>query len=136
MNTPRFLVALTIVNFALLAFTLVRPGTAAEAVAPVLRGRALQIVDDQGRVRASISVLPADPAVRMPDGTTGYPETVLLRLINTKGGPNVKLAAMENGAGLVLGGESNPTHVQVLAQGPNTSLKLTNEDGQTQLIKP
>jgi hypothetical protein len=43
---------------------------------------------------------------------------------------------MENGAGLVLGGESNPTHVQVLAQGPNTSLKLTNKDGQTQLIKP
>jgi hypothetical protein len=135
MNTPRLLVVLTVVNFALLAFTLVRPGTAAE-VAPVLRGRALQIVDDQGRVRASISVLPADPAVKMPDGTTGYPETVLLRLINTKGGPNVKLAAMENGAGLVLGGESNPTHVQVLAQGPNTSLKLTNKDGQTHLIQP
>jgi hypothetical protein len=136
MNTSRFVVALTVVNFALLGFTLVRHGTAAESVAPVLRGHALQIVDDQGRVRASISVLPADPAVKMPDGTTGYPETVLLRLITSKGGPNVKLAAMENGAALVLGGESNPTHVQVLAQGPSTSLKLTNKDGQSQLIKP
>jgi hypothetical protein len=136
MNTSRFVVALTVVNFALLAVTLARAGTATEAVAPVLRGRALQIVDDQGRVRASISVFPADPAVKMPDGTTGYPETVLLRLITTKGGPNVKLSAMENGAGLVLGGESNPTHVQVLAQGPNTSLTLTNKDGQSQLIKP
>jgi hypothetical protein len=136
MNTPRLLVALTAVNFALLVVTLVRPSAAAEDVVPVLRGRALQIVDDQGRVRASITIFPADTAVKMPDGTTGYPETVLLRLINTKGAPNVKLAAMENGAGLVLGGETNPTHVQVLAQGPNTSLKLTNKDGQTRLIKP
>jgi len=136
MNTPRLLVALTAVNFALLVVTLVRPSAAADDVAPVLRGRALQIVDDQGRVRASITIFPADPAVKMPDGATGYPETVLLRLINTKGAPNVKLAAMENGAGLVLGGETNPTHVQVLAQGPDTSLKLTNKDGQTQLIKP
>jgi hypothetical protein len=136
MNTPRLLIALTVVNFILLSFALVRPGTAAEGAAPVLRGRALEIVDDQGHVRASIKVLPADPAVKMPDGTTGYPETVLLRLINSKGGPNVKLATMEDGAGLVLGGETNPTHVQVLARGPNTSLKLTNKDGQTQLVKP
>ena len=136
MNTSRFVVALTVLNFALLAFTIAQPGAATEAIAPVLRGRALQIVDEQGRIRASISVMPADPTVKMPDGTSGYPETVLLRLITSKGGPNVKLAAMETGAGLVLGGESNPTHVQVLAQGENTSLKLTNQDGRTQVVKP
>src|SRR3989475_4035843 len=136
MNTQRFLVFRTVVTVAPLAIPLARPGAAADGGAPVPRGGALEIVDDRGRVRASITVFPADPAVKMPDGTTGYPETVLLRLINSKGGPNVKLAAMENGAGLVLGGESNPTHVQVLAQGPNTSLKLTNKDGQSQLIKP
>jgi hypothetical protein len=136
MNTQRLLIALTLANFALLIFSLARPGVAAESAAAVLRGRALEIVDDRGRVRASITVLPADPAVKMPDGTTGYPETVLLRLISSRGAPNVKLAAMENGAGLVLGGESNPTHVQVLAQGASTSLKMTNKDGQVQLIKP
>jgi hypothetical protein len=136
MNTQRLLIGLTVLNLALLSFAIVRPGTAAEAVTPVLRGRALEIVDGQGRVRASITVFPADPAVRMPDGTTGYPETVLLRLINSKGGPNVKLANMENGAALVLGGETNPTHVQVLAQGPSTSLKLTNQDGKAQIIRP
>ena len=102
----------------------------------MLRGRALEIVDDRGRVRASIKVFPADPTVKMPDGTTGYPETVLLRLINSKGGPNVKLGAGEDGAGLVLGGESNPTHVQVLARGATTSLKLSNKDGQVKLIEP
>jgi hypothetical protein len=108
----------------------------AEGVAPVLRGRALELVDDSGRVRASITVLPADSTVKMPDGTTGYPETVLLRLITSKGRPNVKIAATERGAGLLLGGESDPTYVQVLAEGPSTSLKLSNRDGREQLIKP
>src|SRR2546425_9707321 len=62
-----------------------------ETPATVLRGRSLEIVDEHGRVRASITVYPADPAVKMPDGTTGYPETVLLRLLSSKGGPNKKL---------------------------------------------
>jgi len=136
MNTQRFLIVLTVVNVAALAISLARPGAAADDVAPVLRGRALQIVDDRGRVRASITVFPANPAVKMPDGTTGYPETVLLRLINSRGGPNVKLATTEDGAALVLGGESNPTHVQVLARGATTSLKLSNKDGQVKLIAP
>jgi len=135
MNTQRFLIALTVVNVAVLAISLARPGAAADG-APVLRGRALEIVDDRGRVRASITVFQADPSVKMPDGTTGYPETVLLRLINSKGGPNVKLATTEDGAGLVLGGESNPTHVQVLARGTTTSLKLNNKDGRVKLIEP
>jgi hypothetical protein len=71
----------------------------------------------------------------LPDGTT-YPETVLLRLINSQGTPNVKLAATEDGSGLVLSGEANPTHVQILARGPTVSLKLTNKDGQQQSITP
>jgi len=108
----------------------------AQDVAPVLRGRSLEIVDERGRVRASIHIYPADPAVKMPDGTTGYPETVLLRLISSKGGPNIKIAATEDGSGIVLGGESDPTHIQLLARGTNTSFKLTNKDGRQQLIKP
>ena len=136
MNTQRLLIVLTVVNVASLAICLARPGAAADGAAPLLRGRALQIVDDRGRVRASITVFPANRAVKLPDGTTGYPETVLLRLINSKGGPNVKLATTEDGAGLVLGGESNPTHVQALARGATTSLKLSNKDGRVKLIEP
>lgn len=87
----RVLIALTVVNIVLLTFSLARPGaTRVQDVAPVLRGRALEIVDERGRVRASITVFPADPTVKMPDGTTGYPETVLLRLRDSKGRPNVK----------------------------------------------
>jgi hypothetical protein len=102
----------------------------------VLRGRALEIVDDQGRVRAMIKVFPASPTTLMPDGTMAYPETVLLRLIDSKGGPNVKIAATEDGSAASFVGESNPTHVQVLARGTSTSLKLVNKDGREQLIKP
>jgi len=141
MKRQRLLIALTVVNLALLILSPVRPHPVvaqdvAQDVAPVLRGRALQIVDEHGRVRASISVYPADPNVKMPDGTTGYPETVLLRLISSKGGPNVKIAATEDGSAMVLGGDSNPTHIQLLARGTNTSFKLTNKDGRQQLIKP
>ncbi|HUX10445.1 MAG TPA: hypothetical protein VMW51_07355 [Terriglobia bacterium] len=137
MKISRLLIALTVVNIALLIFSLARPGVVgAQNVAPVLRGRALEIVDDHGLVRASITVFPADPTVKMPDGTIGYPETVLLRLINSKGRPTVKLAATERGSGMVLGGEFDPTYVQILAEGPSTTLKLSNKDGRQQLIKP
>src|SRR5262245_62637577 len=130
------LVVRTGLDLALLVFSLGRSIVAAQDAAPVLRGRALEIVDDAGRVRASISILPADPKVKMPDGTTGYPETVLLRLINSQGRPNIKIAATERGAAQLLGGESDPTFVQILAEGPSTSLRLSNRDGQVQLIKP
>jgi hypothetical protein len=59
MKLSRFLVVLTTVNLAILLVTLVQLRPKIDEVAPVLRGRALQIVDEQGHVRASIAVLPA-----------------------------------------------------------------------------
>ena len=136
MTTQRLAIGLTVLNLAILVTVLLRANSAPTPEAPVLRGRALEIVDDQGRVRAMIKVFPANPTVKMPDGTLGYPETVLLRLIDSKGAPNVKIAATEDGAVVSLVGESNPTHVQLLARGTSTSLKLVNKDGREQLIKP
>jgi hypothetical protein len=63
---------------------------ALSATGAVLRGRALEILDDHGRVRAMIKVFPPSPAAKMPDGTTGYPETVLLWLVDSKGAPQRK----------------------------------------------
>jgi hypothetical protein len=120
---------------ALLVSSLLQSRTvAAEAVAPVLRGRALQIVDDQGRVRASIQVLPASTR---QNGELSV-ETVLLRLITEKGRPSVKIAASEQGAGMALTGPSNTkdTYVQLKAEGTASSVKLKNEDGREQIIKP
>jgi hypothetical protein len=137
MKTQRLCIALTLLNLAILTFLLLRGKSVVSSdVAPVLRGRALEIVDDQEHIRAMIKIFPADPTVKLPDGTTGYPETVLLRLIDSKGAPNVKIAATEDGSAVSFGGESNPTHIQVLARGKDTSLRLVNHDGREQLIKP
>jgi hypothetical protein len=94
----------------------------------------LELVDAEGRVRAEIKVLPADPTVKMPDGTKGYPETVILRLINSEGSPNVKLSTTEDGSGLVLGSESG--YVQILTRDTIPFIKLVSKDGQEQVIKP
>lgn len=137
MKTQRLFIALTVVNIALLVFSLAQPGAAGPAdVAQVLRGRALEIVDEHGKVRASITVFPADPAYKMPDGTTGYPETVLLRLITAQGRPNVKIEATELGGGAGFGGADDPTYATLSARGTSASLKLTDQNGRQQLIRP
>jgi hypothetical protein len=127
----KLLLVLTLANLILLAFSLsqTRVAAAAGAQAPVLRGRALEIVDDQGRVRSTLTVIPADPRA-------GYPETVLLRLIDSKGRPSVKIATTEDGSALGLGGESDPTGISMMARGTGTSIKLTNKDGHEQIYKP
>jgi hypothetical protein len=56
--------------------------------------------------------------------------------MSPEGRPNVKLGASYMGAGLVIGGESNPTYIQVLAEGGESSLKLVNKGGVERLIKP
>ena len=135
MKLPRLLVALTVVNIVLLTFSWVQSRTvAAQGVAPVLRGRALEIVDDRGRVRASIQVL---PATAQKDGSLSY-ETVLLRLITEKGRPSVKIGASEESAGLAFSGPSGTkdTYVQLGAKGDASSLTLRNEDGREQILKP
>lgn len=121
----------------MLAFNIVQAAPShAEATAPVLRGRALEIVDARGRVRATISVLPGDPNFKMPDGSVRYAETTLLRLIDQHGRPNVTLSASEDGAGLGLGGRDAPTYVQLMAQGDSTTLNLTNSQGKKQVVAP
>ncbi len=133
-KVQRLIIVLTGLNFIVLAFGLaqLRPA-GAQGVPALLRGRALELVDERGRVRAELKVLPADPTVKMPDGTTGYPETVLLRLISTSGGPNVKLSATEDGSGMVLGGQSG--YVQVLSRTADPFVKIHNTNGRERVIK-
>src|SRR5262249_60451500 len=108
MKAQRFAIGLTVLNLMILMSVLFRANAApTPEVAPVLRGRALEIVDDQGRVRAMVRVFPADPSGKMPDGTVGYPETVLRRLINSKGAPTVTTATTNVRSGGGFGGSSN-----------------------------
>jgi hypothetical protein len=137
MKNQWLLIALTVVNLALLLFSLTRSAAMqSHGDSTMLRGRGLEIVDEQGKVRASITVFPEDPKVQMPDGTTGYPETVLLRLIDPNGRPNVKIQATELGGGVGFGGADDPTYAMLSAKGTSSSLKLTNQDGIEQIISP
>ena len=145
MKTPtqRLTIFLIAINALVLLFWFLRPTTAADSalsnpkapIPPVLRARSLELVDDQGRVRCEIKVHPADPNVKMPDGTIGYPETVLLRLIDSKGGPNVKIGASEDGAGISL---ANPSgYIQIINRGTNLPfIKIVTKDGREKLIDP
>jgi hypothetical protein len=135
MKGQRILVLLTSVNLVVLVVTLatMRPAVA-EGVTPVLRGRSLEIVDDQGRVRASLSVLPAGTSAK----GDRYPETVLLRLITERGRPSVKISSSEQAAGVSLAGPSDTrdTYVILEARGTTSSLKVRNESGREQIVKP
>jgi hypothetical protein len=136
MNTRPSLYALTILNLALLALALaqqLRPAFA-QSELPVLRGRALEIVDTQGRVRASISVLPASKSSSGDE----HSETVLLRLITERGRPSVKIGSSEPTSGLSFAGPTGTrdTYVILQAKGTTSSLKLRNEDGREQVLEP
>jgi hypothetical protein len=132
MKTQRLLTVLTVLNLGLLAIlvTQVRIHIGPQGVrvwtnsdGSVLRGRALEIVDDEGRTRAAISLHPADPA-------TSYPEMVVLRLVDPNGRPSVKLGtSAERGGMLALVSDTQGTYVQLSGR----ELAVTKE-GQRQSI--
>jgi hypothetical protein len=136
MKSTKFLLALTAINFFLLIALLARSvGLArAENEAPVLRGRGLQIVDEQGRIRASISILPAAPS---QDGIV-QAETVLLRLITERGRPSVKIGASEQASGLSVAGPSGTkdTYAILQARDETSMLRLRSESGKEQVVRP
>jgi hypothetical protein len=134
MKLSRFLAVLTTVNLTILVFTLVQLRPQINEVAPVLRGRALQIVDEQGHVRASIAVLPAQA---QPNGERSA-ETVLLRLITEQGRPSVKIGASEESAGASFTGPSGTSNTYMILQAKGTvsSLTMKDEDGGETLVKP
>jgi len=138
MNSQRIGIALTVINLAILMFTFVsghERSSVADDVVPVLRGKKLEIVDDQGKVRAQIVVNPASTG---PDGRK-YPGGALLRLIDPNGRPAVKLGGSTDGSGMSLAGDSEKREwngVQILADERGSTIILTNKDGHVQTIKP
>lgn len=116
--SSRILAAVTVLNAALALVAVSQwhvANAAAAGAADVLRARKLEIVDERGRVRASIVVHPADARARMPDGSP-QEESVVLRLINGDGRPGVKLASSENDVGLALI-RAQGHYIQVFADG-------------------
>lgn len=130
------LYALTCINLVLLSLSVVQQfGLAHAQSAPtVLRGEALEIVDRQGRVRASISI---HPPSRTPSGEE-YPETVLLRLMTEKGRPSVKIQSAEPSSGLSFAGPTGTDNSYLIleAKGTKSALTLRNENGAERVITP
>src|SRR5262245_2432607 len=100
MRSPRLALGLSLLN-ALLLLGLIaaqaRSALANQGPPGVLRGRSLEIVDEDGRLRASIRT-------HGPETVNGkvYPGAVVLVMGggDPNGAPAVKLAASGNGAGL------------------------------------
>lgn len=63
---------------------------------------------------------------------------MLLRLITEGGRPSVKISVSEEAAGVSLADPSNTkdTYVSLEAKGTASSLKMRNESGREQIVRP
>jgi len=132
----RFTLGLTLLNLVLLGALVSSHAAAAFASPqelPVLRGRALEIVDSQGRLRANI-------LVHGPETVNGvtYPESVLFRLIDANGGPLVKLTVAANGSALTLSDGINGGNggVQLYARDTASFVRVVDKSARVQMVRP
>lgn len=134
MKIQRIAIAITIINLVLMVVLLAKMNAATaqkeQNNLQVLRGSGLEITDKEGRIRASITF--HDAVVK--DGVT-YPAGVLLRLIDSKGQPSVKIGAAEDGGGLSFANEKDG-YIQLIAKESGCFLKIRNADGKEQVVKP
>ena len=136
MKPQRLVIVLTVINLTVLLLNVAQTRSAtAQTVAPILRARVLEVVDEHNAVRARL-------------GVKGSNDPVELDLFGKNGG--VKLGAGEEGAGLLIAdGGTDPasrshvqTYVQVIArlvgtaERPTTRIVLKGADGRERVITP
>jgi len=132
MKSQRLTIMLTLINLILLAYQIAQSRRAvAENDAPVLRGRGLEIVDGQGRIRASITV---EPSVTVD--SQRFPETVLLRLTDPKSGPVVKITATEEGSAIGLSDDAEGGVQVSSTKRKGNFVKVVSREGKEQVIQP
>ena len=130
MKTQRLALALTAINLVLLLLNLTQVrATAAQTVTPILRARALELVDERNMVRVRLNVKESE-----------------LNLFDKNGIIRVKLGAGEDGSGLVLsegGTDAARGYVQIIARQTGTpdrpattSITLRAADGRQHVITP
>jgi hypothetical protein len=123
MNPLRIAVALGALNFTILVAAAVQSRTAAaQGGDDILRGRALELVDEGGKTRARIDV-----------ETNGE---VVFRLLDQQGTIRVKLGADKEGSGLLLANDATEPGVHILAKATGSSIRVVNKDGSERLIAP
>jgi hypothetical protein len=123
MNSLRIAVALGVLNLTILMAAAVQSRTAAALGGEdILRGRALELVDEGGKTRARIDV--------EPNGE------VVFRLLDQQGTIRVKLGAGKEGSGLLLANDATEPGVHILAKATGSSIRVVNKDGRERLIAP
>jgi hypothetical protein len=128
--TQRLAIALTAINLVLLCLTgTLRRSASAEAVAPILRGHAIELVDDRGQVRSRLNV--------------EHTDEVVLRLLDEHGTIRVKLGAGQDGSGLLLADEGTEAGIHLIARRmatterpATTSITLRGTGGEERVIRP
>jgi len=123
MNALRIAAALSAVNLAILtgASLQARPA-GAQGSEDVLRGRAIELVDERGKIRARLDI--------EPDGE------VVFRLLDQQGTIRVKLGAGKDGSGLLLANDATEPGVHLLAKATGSSVRVANKDGRERVIAP
>ena len=130
MRMQRLAIALTAINLVLLLTNLAQvKSTTAQTVPPILRARALELVDDCNAVRMRLNVKEGE-----------------LNIFDKNGIIRVKLGADEDGSGLVLsegGTDVARGYVQIIARQTGTaerptttSITLRAADGRQRVITP
>ena len=123
MTHPRVAALIAAMNAGLLLLLFLQDGRAsAQAPAPVLRGRALELVDDRGQIRARLNVEPGG--------------AVVLRLLDQEGTIRVKLGADQKGSGLLLANDATEPGVHLLAKAEGSSVRVANKDGRERVVTP
>ena len=132
MKLQKLAIVLTVLNLAILTVIHAKSFPARAQVqtsAEILRGRGLEIVDNQGRLRASITLQPP-----VEQNGKEYKETILFRLISPEGKPMVKIGAAQDGSGMTLI-DAGDEGVIVHADRNGASIKMTN-GGKERLLEP
>jgi hypothetical protein len=123
MVARRVVFGLAAINVALVAVHLAQAGLASAASVPdILRARVIELVDENGQIRAQLKVENDGEAV--------------FRLRDPKGEVRVKLGAGGDGSGLLLLDGSTEPGIQMLAKSATTSVTLSSKGGQRRVITP
>src|ERR1044072_6149078 len=122
MKFQRIAIVFSVVNLLLLLFLLSeKPSDAQQSITPVVRTRAFELIDENGKTRAQINV-----------EKTGE---VVFRLRDETGKIRSKYAADETGAGLSLMDDRTEATIQIRANQSGANMLLFDRNGNKKEIK-
>jgi len=122
MKNTRVAIAFSTINLLLMALLLAQvPSSAQQSVSPVIRTRAFELVDENGKVRAQMNI-----------EQTGE---VVFRLRDAKGTIRTKFSANETGSGLSMMDDRTEATVQVRANEAGGNITLIDRAGKSRVVK-